>query len=88
MTQWTQFVEQNKALKDWPGGPAFERFMNAAPVEYGTIGVCLNDTGNPPQFYQFAGFIDTKTIDLVKLGEDIGKGELRAVSIELFWPLT
>jgi len=88
MTQWTQFLEQNKTLKQWPGGPKFEAFMHDAPIEMGTIGVCLNDTGNPPQFYQFAGFVDIKTIDLVKLGENLENGKLKRVSIDLFWPLT
>lgn len=88
MTQWQKFIKRNKPVAKWLGGPKFEAFMHDAPIEMGTIGVCLNDTKNPPQFYQFAGFVDTKTIELVKLGENLENGKLKTVPIKLFWPLT
>ena len=84
MSEWVKFIKRNKPIAKWPGGPRFERFMHDAPVNIGSIGVCLNDKQNPPTFYEFAGFVDTRKIELT----ECKTGKSRFVSLELFWPLT
>ena len=84
MSEWIIFRKRNKKIAKWPDGPKFEQFMRDAPIELGAIGVCLNDTQNPPRFYEFAGFVDTKQIELI----ECKTGKNKFVSLELFWPLT
>ena len=90
MTQWQNFIERNKQTERNPRGPAWEQFLNDAPIGcWVTMGVCLDDTRNPPRFYEFDGFYDTKTVDLVLLdSKNPHRMYLRRVPIELFWPLT
>lgn len=89
MSEWVKFIKRNKPIAKWPGGPRFERFMHDAPVDIGSIGVCLDDTRNPPRYYEFDGFYDTKTVDLVLLdSQNKNRMYTRRVPIELFWPLT
>jgi hypothetical protein len=74
---------ENRERAEWV------EFITNAPLECGTIGVCLDDTRNPPKFYEFDGYIDTKTVELVLLGSiNGGRMYTRRVPIELFWPLT
>ncbi len=64
-------------------------FITNAPLECGCIGVCLDDTRNPPKFYEFDGYIDMQTVELVLL--DSGNPRrmyTRRVPIDMFWPLT
>lgn len=89
MTQWQNFIERNKQTERDPRGPAWEQFLNDAPIECGAIGVCIDDTRNPPRFYEFDGFYDTKTVDLVLIdSKNPHRMYSRRVPIEIFWPLT
>jgi hypothetical protein len=68
---------------------AWIEFITNAPLECGTIGVCLDDTRNPPKFYEFDGYWDMHTVDLVLLGSiKGGRMYTRRVPIDMFWPLT
>jgi hypothetical protein len=74
---------ENRERAEWV------EFITNAPLECGTIGVCLDDTRNPPKFYEFDGYIDKKTVELVLLdSENPRRMCTRRVPIELFWPLT
>ena len=83
MGQCKQLDIENREHADWV------EFINNAPLECGSIGVCLDDTRNPPRYYEFDGYIDTKTVELVLLdSKNPRRMYTRRVPIELFWPLT
>jgi hypothetical protein len=64
-------------------------FITNAPLECGSIGVCLDDTRNPPRYYELDGYWDMQTVDLVLLNsKNKNRMYTRRVPIELFWPLT
>ncbi|CAB5238440.1 hypothetical protein UFOVP164_37 [uncultured Caudovirales phage] len=64
-------------------------FITNAPLECGSIGVCLDDTRTPPRYYEFDGYIDMKTVELVLLdSENPRRMYTRRVPIDMFWPLT
>ena len=64
-------------------------FITNAPLECGSIGVCLDDNRNPPRYYEFDGYWDMQTVDLVLLdSKNPHRMYSRRVPIELFWPLT
>lgn len=90
MTQWEYFIQENQKTPREITGSKWEMFVKAAPIEcWETIGVCLDDNRNPPKFYEFDGFYDTKTVDLVLLdSQNKNRMYTRRVPIELFWPLT
>jgi len=90
MTQWQNFIENTKTLEKNPRGFIWEKFCNDAPIQwYSTIGVCVDDTRTPPRFYEFDGFYDTKTVDLVLIdSNNPHRMYTRRVPIEIFWPLT
>jgi hypothetical protein len=90
MTQWQNFIENTKTLEKNPTGPAWEKFCNDSPIQcWSTIGVCLDDNRTPPRYYEFDGFYDTKTVDLVLLdSQNKNRMYTRRVPVDLFWPLT
>jgi hypothetical protein len=64
-------------------------FITNAPLECGSIGVCLDDTRNPPRYYELDGYIDMQTVELVLLdSRNKNRMYTRRVPIEIFWPLT
>lgn len=65
------------------------KMPNNERLKCGSIGVCLDDTRNPPRFYEFDGYWDMRTVDLVLLdSKNKNRMYSRRVPIELFWPLT
>jgi len=74
---------ENRERADWV------EFITNAPLECGCIGVCLDDTRTPPRYYEFDGYIDQKTVELVLLdSENPRRMYTRRVPIDMFWALT
>ena len=74
---------ENRERADWV------EFITNAPLECGCIGVCLDDTRTPPRYYEFDGYIDMKTVELVLLdSENPRRMYTRRVPIDMFWALT
>ena len=74
---------ENRERADWV------QFITNAPLECGCIGVCLDDTRTPPRYYEFDGYIDQKTVELVLLdSENPRRMYTRRVPIDMFWALT
>ena len=89
MTKWEYFIQENQKTARELTGSKWEMFLSAAPIECGSIGVCLDDTRTPPRYYEFDGFYDTKTVDIVLLNsENPRRMYTRRVPIDMFWPLT
>ena len=65
------------------------KMPNNERLKCGSIGVCLDDTRTPPRYYEFDGYWDMQTVDLVLLNsKNKNRMYTRRVPIELFWPLT
>jgi hypothetical protein len=65
------------------------KMPNNERLKCGSIGVCLDDNRNPPRYYEFDGYWDMQTVDLVLLdSKNPHRMYSRRVPIELFWPLT
>jgi hypothetical protein len=74
---------ENRERAEWV------EFITNAPLECGCIGVCLDDTRTPPRYYEFDGYIDMKTVELVLLdSENPRRMYTRRVPIDMFWALT
>jgi hypothetical protein len=83
MGQCKQLEIQNIERAQWI------EFITNAPLDCGSIGVCLDDMRTPPRYYEFDGYIDMKTVELVLLdSKNPYRMYTRRVPIELFWPLT
>jgi hypothetical protein len=83
MGQFAALDIENRERAQWI------EFITNAPLECGSIGVCLDDTRNPPRYYELDGYWDMQTVDLVLLNsKNKNRMYTRRVPIELFWPLT
>jgi len=64
-------------------------FITNAPLECGAIGVCLDDTRTPPRYYEFDGYRDMQTVDLILIdSKNPRRMYTRTVPIDMFWALT
>lgn len=83
MGHFAQSDIENRERAEWV------QFITNAPLECGCIGVCLDDTRTPPRYYEFDGYIDQKTVELVLLdSENPRRMYTRRVPIDMFWALT
>ena len=83
MGHFAQLDIENRERAEWL------EFITNAPLECGCIGVCLDDTRTPPRYYEFDGYRDMQTVDLVLIdSKNPRRMYTRTVPIDMFWALT